>query len=178
MKITYENIQNDVKFITERLKEKKMEIPSLWKVMRGGVALMLGMVFWQAIVSIYISLDNIQQSEDAYLSIAFTAVMGFIFFISYTSLMAKYLSLPLSVRESSLIFCFFKSKVKLYALSWVVINFIAGVIIVLMELNPFFLSGLGLLSVVLFVFLFSADMGRYNLFLFSSAISEWREQSK
>jgi hypothetical protein len=54
MKITYENIQNDVKFITERLKEKKMEIPSLWEVMRGGVALMLGMVVWQAIVSIYI----------------------------------------------------------------------------------------------------------------------------
>jgi hypothetical protein len=73
---------------------------------------------------------------------------------------------------------FFKSKVKLYALSWVVINFIAGVIVVLMELNPFFLSGLGLVSVVLFVFLFSADMGRYNLFLFSSAISEWRKQNE
>jgi hypothetical protein len=70
--------------------------------------------------------------------------MGFIFFISYTSLMAKYLSLPLSVRESGLIFVFFKSKVKLYALLWVVINFIAGVIIFLIELNPFFLSGLGL----------------------------------
>lgn len=59
-----------------------------------------------------------------------------------------------------------------------VINFIAGVIIFLMELNPLFLSGLGLLSVVLFVFLFSADMGRYNLFLFSSAISEWRKQNE
>jgi hypothetical protein len=59
-----------------------------------------------------------------------------------------------------------------------VINFIAGVIIVLMELNPFFLSGLGLVSVVLFVFLFSADMGRYNLFLFSSVISEWRKQNE
>jgi hypothetical protein len=59
----------------------------------------------------------------------------------------------------------------------VVINFIAGVIIVLIELNPFFLSGLGLVSVVLFVFFFSADMG-VTIFLFSSAISEWREQSK
>lgn len=59
-----------------------------------------------------ISLDKIQQSEDDYLSIAFTAVMGFIFFISYTSFMAKYLSLPLSVRESGLIFLFFL-KVKL-----------------------------------------------------------------
>ncbi|HHL2713246.1 TPA: hypothetical protein ACQ39K_004915, partial [Yersinia enterocolitica] len=96
--------------------------------------------------------DNVQPSEDVYLSISFTVAIGFIVFLAYTSFMGRYLSLPLSVRENSLIVGFFKRKVKLYALSWMVLNFIVGVIVILIGLNPFFLSGLSLVSVILFVF--------------------------
>ncbi|WP_339361271.1 hypothetical protein [Candidatus Regiella insecticola] len=119
-------IQDDVRKTAEILKNREIEIPSSWQCMRGGLAIMLSMMLWQAFIALpYLSNDK----TDVYESIGFSTLLGFFIFLSVSSLTAKYLSLPKEVRVEGIVMALYKSRAKIFATVWLITNISTGIFI-------------------------------------------------
>lgn len=176
MKITQKMIQDDIRQTLDFLKNKEIEIPSSWMCMKLGLTFFLGMVIWQIYVaSSYLVIQGKINEMYAYGSIGFTSFLGFIVFITSTSLLGRYYSLPKELRENGLIVNLYRKKLANFMFSWGGVNIVAGIITKTMVINPLFGSSvIQLLSLIVFTFFFTVDIGRYDLALFNSVINAWR----
>ncbi|PLR30063.1 hypothetical protein [Chimaeribacter arupi] len=175
MKITHKQIKDDIDKVIAILQTEDMEIPNSWTCMRIGAFFITGITLWQMLIvsSIY---DNGMDAFFSQFSVLFSFFLGFIVFVGSYLISGKYYSLPERVRSESLVIRIVTGKVKAYSISWLVLNFFIGVICKMFALDPAFLSSAPqLITLVVFVFLYSVDMSRYDLSLLSSVISAWRE---
>lgn len=177
MKITHKMIQDDINRTAALLKKNDMEMPSSWQCMKPGLAIMLGLVVWQFFVASSYTAPGKMNSLYVYGSIGFSAVLGFIIFLGITSLNGKYLSMPRNVRDNCLIINIYRRKIKSFIAAWLVINILFGIVTIFLEFNPMFSSSLTQLVTLIFLFfVFSVDIGRYDLSMFSSMLSTWLNQ--
>lgn len=172
MALTNKDIARDVEFVIGEIKTKEVEVPSLFRCMVPGLLFIPLMLTWQFIL-IYIY--GFESKSDANQIIAVLA-LGFFILFSSSSLMSKYLSLPETVRQKSVIIRLFKRTTFLYSGIWIVFNMCIDLVYREFHLNtgdgpPFSLFGS---FIILWIFS-SLDLGRYDIALLSSAIQTWRE---
>lgn len=169
MNITNKMIKDDVAMISRVFLNHECEVPPFWKCMRLGLSIFVGLVSWQTLFALT------TKNFSGGFSIFFAVAIGFIIILSCFGMSAKYYSLPAEVREKSIVIRFVKTKIKYYALF--VISMYAVFTLALRATDIFIpvacIVFLFVTSIITFM-IFLADLGRYDLSLFSAAISAWR----
>ena len=178
MNITKKDITDDIAFIARTLKKQEVGIPSFLSCASPGLAVLLGMPLWQFVVAYNLSTFKPIVRFDALPSIGFSFFLGFMMFITLTSMRGKYLSLPAEIRAQSLIVNLLRRKTMCYVGVWLGVNILAGVTVKLLTLSPALSSGMHLVSFVFILFIALADLGRYDLAVFSAVIKAWRDGDK
>ena len=178
MMITKKAINDDIAFIVATLKHKEVTIPSFFSCAGPGIIVLLGIVIWQIYVAFPILHHNSMARTDAYGSVGGTLFLGFMIFITLTSMRGKYLSMPVEIRKNSLIVRLTKHKAMFYVGLWVVINIVGGVCIKMSALSPVISCAVQLVALVFIWFIALVDLGRYDLAVFSSVIKAWRDGDK
>ncbi|MGL4355094.1 MULTISPECIES: conjugal transfer entry exclusion protein TraS [Aeromonas] len=175
MNISNKTIKNDVAFIIASIKNEDATIPSFTSCAIPGLTFMIGLTLWQFFVAYPVVHFDKMTKLAAPASVAFSFVLGAFVFLAMTSLRGKYLSLPLEVREKSIIIKIITQRSLFYACTWVAINILAGAFIKQHDIPVMFSYGAQLVSLVAIYLIAIVDLGRYDLALLSSAIQQWRE---
>lgn len=172
MKITNKDIIKDVNFIISEIKNTEIVIPSFLACAMPGLLIMIALPTWQ-----YFVLSGYDIKVNTTGSLAFSIFVGFLITLSSSQIRGKYLSLPETVKEQSIIIKLLKKRVFLYGVSWVISNITFGVFsrTFLWSTPEFNISMFLLCSLIFTWFVTLADLGRYDLSLLSAAIQSWRE---
>ena len=109
MNITKKAITDDIAFISSTLKQQDVAIPPFLSCAMPGLAVMLCMLImplWNLFSNLAYfhkyGLDLMARLDDLIPLLMFF-IFGFFIFIGITSMRSKYLSLPIEIREQSLI---------------------------------------------------------------------------
>ena len=178
MNITKKAITDDIAFITQTLKKSDVEIPSFLSCATPDIVLMLGMTLWQFFIAFPVAHDDKMLRLFSKASVGFSFVLGFFIFLMLTSSRGKYLSLPIEIRDQSLIIRLIKHKTMFYAGLWVFLNLAAGLSIKLFDISAIFSYVTQFASALFLWFIALADLGRYDLAVFGSVIKAWRDGDK
>ncbi|HHQ4545273.1 TPA: conjugal transfer entry exclusion protein TraS [Aeromonas veronii] len=178
MMITKKAINDDIAFIIDTLKNREVMIPSFLSCASPGLAVMFGLPLWQCFVAYPIPPFDKMTKLFAQASICFSFFLGFFIFLMLTSMRGKFLSLPLEVRQQSLLVKLTKRKSSIYVGLWFCVNILAGILIKLLDIDALLSSGMQLVSLVFIWFIAAVDMGRYDLTVFSSVTKAWRDGDK
>ena len=175
MNISKKDIDNDTSFILNTMKKEDVIIPSFLSCATPGLLFMAGLTLWQLFVAYPIIHFDKMTKLFAPASAAFSFIVGFFLFIILTNIRGKYLSLPVEVREESLIVKLITKRAFVYSCLWVATNLISGIIVKQYEMAAMVSSVIQLLSLLVIYFVAIVDLGRYDLAILSSAITKWRE---
>lgn len=169
MNITNKMIKDDVLMISRVFLNQECEVPPFWKCMRLGLSIFVGLVSWQTLFAL--TTENFSGG----FSIVMAVGLGFIILLSCFGMSAKYYSLPVEIREGSIVIRFVKTKIKYYT-SFVLLMYVVFTLALRMTDVFIPIACVMFLFITLFItfFIFLADMGRYDLSLFTAAISAWR----
>ena len=172
MKITHQMLQDDIINIARTLKHKSVEIPSAWDSMKLGLGSMLGLILWQA----FVAYPEDPRNDSAEMSMLFSGFLSFLIFMAMFSGAAKYLSLPAEIRQYSIAIKLVRDKTRAYIKTWLAINVMVGLLCKFLPFLPSMISALSHFVTLLFMFMiYNVDMSRYDLSLFSSVITAWKE---
>lgn len=178
MIVTKKAMKDDITFIVNALKHQDVAIPSFLSCATPGAVVMLAMIFMPLCNLFYgrsaLAFDIMARLDQAISLIMFFG-LGFFIFILVTSARGKYLSLPMDVRENSLIVQLLKRKAIFYYILWLGVNIPAVVVSVFFSTSDMISWGVHLVSMLIIWFIVIVDIGRYDLALLSSAIQKWRE---
>ena len=105
-------------------------------------------------------------------------IFGFFIFIGITSMRSKYLSLPVEIREQSLIVNLIRRKTMYYAGVWLGLNILTSIAVKLLTLSLMLSYTTQFASLLILWFIALADLGRYDLAVFSAVIKAWRDGDK
>jgi len=171
MKITNKDINRDISFVLGEIKSAEVEIPSFWRCIWPSLVFIPLFLVWQ--ISIFIGYKIDYDPSGTW---GFSIFISFMFMLVSTHLRGKYLSLPTSVRERSIIINIFKKKTRFYVLLWLLPNMAFGMMMRHFDFTPdftmpFFLFG----SLIALWFIAIADLSRYDLSLLNTAVQRWRE---
>ena len=175
MIISKKTIKDDVNFIIKSIEREDVAIPTFLSCAMPGLFFMLGITLWQFFVAYPVSSFEKMTRLAAPASVAFSFVLGSIVFLAMTSLRGKYLSLPLEVREKSVIIKLITHKSLFYSFAWISINILTGLLVKKYDISVMLSYGTQLVSLVAIYLIAIVDLGRYDLALLSSAIKQWRE---
>lgn len=169
MNVTNKMIKEDVAMISRVFLNQECEVPPFWKCMRLGLSIFVGLVAWQTFFALT------TKNFSGGVSIFFAVVLGFIIILSCFGMSSKYYSLPEKVRHGSIVIRFMKIKIKYYACT-VLLMYVVFTLILRMTDVFIPIACVGFLFITSFItfFIFLADLGRYDLSLFSAVISAWR----
>ncbi|QLK63907.1 hypothetical protein GE278_24260 (plasmid) [Enterobacteriaceae bacterium Kacie_13] len=169
MNVTNKMIKDDVAMISRVFLNEECEVPPFWKCMRLGLSIFVGLVSWQTFFAL--TTDNFSGG----FSIVMAVGIGFIILLSCFGLSAKYYSLPEKVRQGSIVIQFVKTKIKYYAFFVISMYVIFTLALRMTDIFiPVACIVFFFLTFIITFMIFLADIGRYDLSLFSAAISAWR----
>ncbi len=184
MKITKKAITDDIAFISSTLKQQDVAIPPFLSCAMPGLAVMLCMLImplWNLFSNLAYfhkyGLDLMARLDDLIPLLMFF-IFGFFIFIGITSMRSKYLSLPVEIREQSLIVNLIRRKTMYYAGVWLGLNILTSIAVKLLTLSLMLSYTTQFASLLILWFIALADLGRYDLAVFSAVIKAWRDGDK
>ncbi len=184
MKITKKAITDDIAFISSTLKQQDVAIPPFLSCAMPGLAVMLCMLImplWNLFSNLAYfhkyGLDLMARLDDLIPLLMFF-IFGFFIFIGITSMRSKYLSLPIEIREQSLIVNLIRRKTMYYAGVWLGLNILTSIAVKLLTLSLMLSYTTQFASLLILWFIALADLGRYDLAVFSAVIKAWRDGDK
>ncbi|TNH79158.1 conjugal transfer entry exclusion protein TraS [Aeromonas sobria] len=184
MNITKKAITDDIAFISSTLKQQDVAIPPFLSCAMPGLAVMLCMLImplWNLFSNLAYfhkyGLDLMARLDDLIPLLMFF-IFGFFIFIGITSMRSKYLSLPVEIREQSLIVNLIRRKTMYYAGVWLGLNILTSIAVKLLTLSLMLSYTTQFASLLILWFIALADLGRYDLAVFSAVIKAWRDGDK
>lgn len=184
MNITKKEITDDIAFISSTLKQQDVAIPPFLSCAMPGLAVMLCMLImplWNLFSNLAYfhkyGLDLMARLDDLIPLLMFF-IFGFFIFIGITSMRSKYLSLPVEIREQSLIVNLIRRKTMYYAGVWLGLNILTSIAVKLLTLSLMLSYTTQFASLLILWFIALADLGRYDLAVFSAVIKAWRDGDK
>lgn len=184
MNITKKAITDDIAFISSTLKQQDVAIPPFLSCAMPGLAVMLCMLImplWNFFSNLAYfqkyGLDLMARLDDLIPLLMFF-IFGFFIFIGITSMRSKYLSLPIEIREQSLIVNLIRRKTMYYAGVWLGLNILTSIAVKLLTLSLMLSYTTQFASLLILWFIALADLGRYDLAVFSAVIKAWRDGDK
>ena len=184
MNITKKAITDDIAFISSTLKQQDVAIPPFLSCAMPGLAVMLCMLImplWNLFSNLAYfhkyGLDLMARLDDLIPLLMFF-IFGFFIFIGITSMRSKYLSLPVEIREQSLIVNLIRRKTMYYAGVWLGLNILTSIAVKLLTLSLMLSYTTQFSSLLILWFIALADLGRYDLAVFSAVIKAWRDGDK
>ena len=184
MNITKKAITDDIAFISSTLKQQDVAIPPFLSCAMPGLAVMLCMLImplWNLFSNLAYfhkyGLDLMARLDDLIPLLMFF-IFGFFIFIGITSMRSKYLSLPIEIREQSLIVNLIRRKTIYYAGVWLGLNILTSIAVKLLTLSLMLSYTTQFASLLILWFIALADLGRYDLAVFSAVIKAWRDGDK
>ncbi len=184
MKITKKAITDDIAFISSTLKQQDVAIPPFLSCAMPGLAVMLCMLImplWNLFSNLAYfhkyGLDLMARLDDLIPLLMFF-IFGFFIFIGITSMRSKYLSLPVEIREQSLIVNLIRRKTMYYSGVWLGLNILTSIAVKFLTLSLMLSYTTQFASLLILWFIALADLGRYDLAVFSAVIKAWRDGDK
>ena len=184
MNITKKAITDDIAFISSTLKQQDVAIPPFLSCAMPGLAVMLCMLImplWNLFSNLAYfhkyGLDLMARLDDLIPLLMFF-IFGFFIFIGITSMRSKYLSLPVEIREQSLIVNLIRRKTMYYAGVWLGLNILTSIAVKFLTLSLMLSYTTQFASLLILWFIALADLGRYDLAVFSAVIKAWRDGDK
>lgn len=184
MNITKKAITDDIAFISSTLKQQDVAIPPFLSCAMPGLAVMLCMLImplWNLFSNLAYfhkyGLDLMARLDDLIPLLMFF-IFGFFIFIGITSMRSKYLSLPVEIREQSLIVNLIRRKTMYYSGVWLGLNILTSIAVKFLTLSLMLSYTTQFASLLILWFIALADLGRYDLAVFSAVIKAWRDGDK
>ena len=184
MKITKKAITDDIAFISSTLKQQDVAIPPFLSCAMPGLAVMLCMLI-MPLWNLFSNLAYFQKYDldlmarlDDLIPLLMFFIFGFFIFIGITSMRSKYLSLPVEIREQSLIVNLIRRKTMYYAGVWLGLNILTSIAVKFLTLSLMLSYTTQFASLLILWFIALADLGRYDLAVFSAVIKAWRDGDK
>ncbi len=184
MNITKKAITDDIAFISSTLKQQDVAIPPFLSCAMPGLAVMLCMLI-MPLWNLFSNLAYFQKYDldlmarlDDLIPLLMFFIFGFFIFIGITSMRSKYLSLPIEIREQSLIVNLIRRKTMYYAGVWLGLNILTSIAVKLLTLSLMLSYTTQFASLLILWFIALADLGRYDLAVFSAVIKAWRDGDK
>ena len=184
MNITKKAITDDIAFISSTLKQQDVAIPPFLSCAMPGLAVMLCMLImplWNLFSNLAYfhkyGLDLMARLDDLIPLLMFF-IFGFFIFIGITGMRSKYLSLPVEIREQSLIVNLIRRKTMYYSGVWLGLNILTSIAVKFLTLSLMLSYTTQFASLLILWFIALADLGRYDLAVFSAVIKAWRDGDK
>ena len=159
--ITHYDIKTETQKLKDVLSVEGVNIPPLLQVIKPGGYVFLWILLWPTFLR---SLADKVDIRDAGFDICFSGVMGFILFVAITNGMMLYLAIPKKFRDESKVISFMYDKNKTYILSFVIAFSIVSFA------HTFLFGFLSITLFVIFSFIYTIDINRYNLSAIASVI--------
>ena len=184
MNITKKAITDDIAFISSTLKQQDVAIPPFLSCAMPGLAVMLCMLI-MPLWNLFSNLAYFQKYDldlmarlDDLIPLLMFFIFGFFIFIGITSMRSKYLSLPVEIREQSLIVNLIRRKTMYYSGVWLGLNILTSIAVKFLTLSLMLSYTTQFASLLILWFIALADLGRYDLAVFSAVIKAWRDGDK
>ena len=184
MNITKKAITDDIAFISSTLKQQDVAIPPFLSCAMPGLAVMLCMLI-MPLWNLFSNLAYFQKYDldlmarlDDLIPLLMFFIFGFFIFIGITSMRSKYLSLPIEIREQSLIVNLIRRKTMYYSGVWLGLNILTSIAVKFLTLSLMLSYTTQFASLLILWFIALADLGRYDLAVFSAVIKAWRDGDK
>lgn len=172
--VTHKMISDDINMIVSQLKEIDAKIPSLFNSIRLGLVAAAVIILIQLLSYTHAFIKGEAVSNTYLFSLLFSCGLGLIVLLATISGVSKFSSIPLEVRQKSVIFKICSKTCKKYLQIWLFINFLSLIIVNSLALDPFVTYGTQFLSMVILFIIYTIDLGRYDFSILHSAISAWR----
>lgn len=175
--ITNKIIQQETEELKQILKQGELEIPSMWTCLWPG----LGITLW-LLICILLSFNSSLfvrhfKGFDILGPLVFCFFMGFMITLATASARGTYLSVPSGFRQRSKLYAFFGRKIKQYAFVYMIVMGGIPYILLVMGIGLFSYAFIGIFITVIMGFVFSIDIGRYQLSMLSSIINTCKNDS-
>lgn len=175
--LSVSSVKNDIEYIKTVLGTSDCIVPSLWHTFKPALALMIINVSLQMLLTIEeIIFDGL--SLLLIFPTIFTLFFSFIVSIGICELRAKYLSLPMEIRQGSVLVKLLKQKVKVYVTVFSVAVVTSWLVIFTFDFPPISYYLFQFVLFFIFSFVYSADMSRYQLTALRGIIGAWREGTR
>lgn len=168
--ITNKIIRQETEELKQILKQGDLEIPSMWTCLWPG----LGVTLW-LLLCLLLSFNSSLfirdfKGLDVLAPLGFCLFMGLMITMATASARGTYLSVPSEFRQKSQLYAFFGKKIKQYAIVYLVVMGGMPYLILVMGLGLFLYMFIGMFFTLVLIFVFSIDIGRYQLSMISSII--------
>lgn len=171
--LTHKQIKEDIKNSIHLFESEEVKIPSIWQCLKVGLLFIIGFPSWVALVCFNeVRLSYGSPVCDA--SILAALFIGLFVAGQIYVVKARYLALPTSILNDSIIIKMLKSKVMIYLATYLILIFLSGLYSKIFVFSPWLCSGSMVVGFILFNLVFMLDMSRFDLSLLNSAISAWR----
>lgn len=175
--ITHKIIQQETEELKQILKQGDLEVPSMWTCLWPGLVVALWLLLC-LLLSFNSSLFVRDFKRfDILVPLAFCCFMGLMITLGTASARGTYLSVPSCFRQQSQLYAFSSKKIKKYALVYIVVMGAMPYLLLFLGVGLFFYAIIGMFFTVILVFVFSIDIGRYQLSMLSSIINACKSDS-
>ncbi|OIN33316.1 conjugal transfer protein TraS [Salmonella enterica subsp. enterica serovar Sarajane] len=166
--ITHYDIKTETQKLKDVLSVEGVNIPPLLQVIKPGGYVFLWVLLWPTFLRLLADKIDIR---DAGFDICFSGVMGFILFVAITNGMMLYLAIPKKFRDESRVISFIYNKNKSYVLLFLIF-------FSMVSFAHTFLYGFLLITLfIIFFFIYSIDINRYNLSAIVSVVGLFKKES-
>lgn len=173
--ITNKIIRQETEELKQILKQGDLEIPSMWTCLWPGLSVALWLLLC-LLLSFNSSLFVRDfKGFDILVPLAFCCFIGLIITLGTANARGTYLSVPSEFRQKSQLYAFFGKKIKQYAIVYLVVMGGMPYLILVMGLGLFLYMFIGMFFTLILTFVFSIDIGRYQLSMISSIVNSCKK---
>lgn len=148
------------------MSETGVDIPPLFQVIKPGLYVFMWVLLWPTCLRL---LSDKIDIRDAGFDICFSGMMGFILFVAITNGMMLYLAIPQRFRDESRVVSFMYDKNKGYVLWFLIVFSMVSCA------HTFLYASLSIVMFIIFLFVYSIDINRYNLSAIVSVIGLFKK---
>lgn len=168
--ITHKIIQQETEELKQILKQGDLEIPSMWTCLWPGLSVALWLLLC-LLLSFNSSLFVRDfKGFDILVPLAFCCFIGLMITLGTANARGTYLSVPSGFRQQSQLYAFFGKKIKQYALVYIVVMGVMPYLLLFLGVGLLLYAFIGMFFTLILIFVFSIDIGRYQLSMISSII--------
>lgn len=164
--VTHKIVQQEASELKDLLKKGEVQIPDFFSCAWPGFVFILWLV---ALPLIAFGVTTGISEDEAFSSI-FDAFFGFLLFFLFFNIRSLYLSMPAKFRNHSHVLGLLVRKVRVYILVVAISNVICLTFAITANLGTLGYHVPNIFIMVVIGFIFSADIGRYRLSAFTSAM--------
>lgn len=164
--IMHKEVQEEVKALKASIEAGGVEVPDFWRCTWPGLVIFLWISFVPS-VFFYICMGL---TSETIAVMGFSSFIGILLFFFSINIVSLYLSIPRKFRDESKVLKLLKNKSKNYLFIYLCISSVLAIISANSGLGDMAYLGPNMLVIFLISMFFKADIGRYRLSAFTSAM--------